>query len=170
MSAKRRRTDMTARRTALAITALAIALAGCASKTVGSSSPSTSPAPSAIGSPPPNPQLSAQALASELARRAHPDTEKARAAEAALVANSLLRLVKLPAGARTGHESARRGTYGGSRIRDDQTHGGCALVFHCPRHDRLGADLRPDPPAGRIHQPGRWFGGLAVRGRSDACR
>ena len=99
MSAKRRRTDMTPRRTAWAITALAIALAGCASKTVGSSSPSTSPAPSAIGSPPPNPQLSAQALALSSPAAPTPDTEKARAAEAALIANSLLRLVKLPAGA-----------------------------------------------------------------------
>jgi hypothetical protein len=99
MSAKRRRTDMTTRRAALAITALAIALAGCASKTVGSSSASTSPAPSAIGSPPPNAQLSAQALTLNSPAAPTPDTENARAAEATLVADSLLRLVTLPAGA-----------------------------------------------------------------------
>jgi hypothetical protein len=99
MSAKRRRTDMGVRRVALAITALAITLAGCASKTVGSSSNSTSPAPSAIGSPPPNGQLSAQALTLNSPAAPTPDTEKARAAEAALVADSLLRLVNLPAGA-----------------------------------------------------------------------
>jgi hypothetical protein len=99
MIAARRRTDMGVRRAALAIAALAIALAGCASKTVGSSSASTSPAPSAIGSPPPNSQLSAQALTLNSPAAPSPDTEKARAAEAALVANSLLRLVTLPAGA-----------------------------------------------------------------------
>lgn len=101
MSAKRRRTDMTARRAALAITALAIALTGCASRTVGSSATpaSTSPAPSAIGSPAPSSQLSAQALTLNSPAAPSPDTEKARAAEAALVANSLLRLVNLSAGA-----------------------------------------------------------------------
>ena len=98
MSAMRRRTGMGARRAALTITALAITLAGCASKTVGPSSASTSPAPSAIGSPP-GAQLSAQALTLNSPAAPSPDTEKARAAEAALVANSLLRLVSLPAGA-----------------------------------------------------------------------
>jgi hypothetical protein len=99
MIAARRRTAMAARRAAFAITALAIALAGCASKTVGSSSASTSPAPSAIGFPPPSPQLSAQALTLNSPVAPSPDTEKARAAEATLVADSLLRLVNLPAGA-----------------------------------------------------------------------
>ena len=99
MIAARRRTDMGVRRAALVITALAIALAGCASKTVESSAPaSTSTAPSAIGSPP-SAQLSAQALTLNSPAAPSPDTEKARAAEAALVANSLLRLVNLPAGA-----------------------------------------------------------------------
>lgn len=86
MSVKRRRTDMTARRAALAITALAIALAGCASKTVGSAS--TSRAPSAIGSPPPNAELSPQVLMLNSPAAPTPDTEQARKAEAAELANS----------------------------------------------------------------------------------
>jgi hypothetical protein len=101
MAAARRRTDMGVRRAALAITALAITLAGCASRTAASSSApaSTTPAPSAIGSPPPNPQLSPLALTLNSPAAPSPDTEKARAAEAAVVATSLLRLVTLPTGA-----------------------------------------------------------------------
>ncbi len=99
MSAGRRRTAMTARRAMVAIATLTIAMAGCASKTVGSSSPSTSPAPSAIGSPPPNAQLSPQVLMLNSPAAPSPDTEQGRKAEAAELATSLLRLVTLPAGA-----------------------------------------------------------------------
>lgn len=100
MIAGARRRPMRLRGTAVLIAALASTLAGCASKTVGSSSTpaSTSPAPSAIGSPPANTALSAQAFTLNSPAAPTPDTEDARKAEAALVANSLLRLVNLPAG------------------------------------------------------------------------
>ena len=100
MIAARRRTDMTARQVAV-IAALTLTLAGCASKTAGSSGTPASSSGSqpaaevsaAVGSGSVGPLT----LASPAAPT--PDTERARAAEAADVANSLLAQVTLPAGA-----------------------------------------------------------------------
>ena len=100
MIAVRRRTGMTARQVAV-IAALTITLAGCASKTAGSAGTPASSSGSQV-----SPEVSAAvgsgsvaplALASPAAPT--PDTEQARAAEAADVANSLLGLVTLPVGA-----------------------------------------------------------------------
>jgi hypothetical protein len=103
MIAARRRSAMTARGAAVAIVALAITLAGCASRTAGSSgSASGSP----LGSPQPTAAVSATAASGSVAplvlaspAAPSPDTEQARTAEAAYIANSLLDLVTLPAGA-----------------------------------------------------------------------
>jgi hypothetical protein len=101
MIAARRRRAMTARRALVAIAALAIALAGCASKTVGSAGSPVSSARSQLSD-----GASATAGAGSVAplilnspAAPSPDTEQARTAEAAYIANSLLGLIALPAGA-----------------------------------------------------------------------
>jgi hypothetical protein len=92
-------------RCAAALTAaVTITLAGCASRTVGASgAPSTSPPPS---SQPLSVQASATAGSGSVAplmlnspAAPSPDTEQARSAEAAYLANALLPLVTLPTGA-----------------------------------------------------------------------
>lgn len=100
MSSARRRSAMTARGAAVAIAALTITLAGCASKTAGSAgTPASSPGSqldpdvSAAASP----SVAPFSLNSPAAP--NPDTEQARTAEAASIANSLLGLITLPAGA-----------------------------------------------------------------------
>jgi len=100
MIAARRRRVMTSRRAA-AFAVLAIALAGCASKSAGSAGTANS----GLGSQP-TAAVSATAALGSVApltlaspTAPSPDTEQARAAEAADVANSLLGLIKVPVGA-----------------------------------------------------------------------
>jgi hypothetical protein len=94
---------MEVRRTALAITALAITLAGCASRTVGSSGSPTDSVPASL-----QPTVAVSAMSDSgsvaplvLASPAapSPDTEQARMAEAADIADGLPELVMLPTGA-----------------------------------------------------------------------
>jgi hypothetical protein len=103
MTGAQRRTAMTARRVTLAIAVLAVTVAGCASRTVGSSgvTGSTNPAPSAqqLGSQQPSSQLTPQTLVLASPAAPSPDTEQARTTEAGYIANALLPLVRLPTGA-----------------------------------------------------------------------
>jgi hypothetical protein len=103
MIAVRRRSAMTARHAAMVIAAMTITLAGCASRTVGSSGAtgSTNPAPTAqqLGSQTPSSQLTPQTLVLASPAAPSPDTEQARTTEAAYIANALLPLVTLPTGA-----------------------------------------------------------------------
>jgi hypothetical protein len=101
MIAARRRTVMTARGAAVAIAALTITLAGCASRTVGSSGSQASTPGSQLSA-----EVSATAGSGSVAPLAldspaapSPDTEQARTAEAAYLANALVGLITLPAGA-----------------------------------------------------------------------
>jgi hypothetical protein len=105
MIAARRRSAMTAHRAAVGVALAAIALAGCASRTVGTSGQTASGTPPA-SSAPLSAQPSATAASGSVAPLAlaspaapSPDTEQARSAEAAYLANALLALVTLPAGA-----------------------------------------------------------------------
>jgi hypothetical protein len=103
MMAARRRNTMKARGTAVALAALAITLAGCASRTVvvsGTPTPTNPPSsqPFSSGSSvTASGSVAPLTLASPAAPT--PDTEQARTTEAAYIANSLLDLVTLPVGA-----------------------------------------------------------------------
>ncbi len=164
MIAARRRTGMTARRVAV-IAALTLTLAGCASKTAGSSRHSRIEfwvAASGIGN---CRRWVGRAVDAGFTRRADP---RHRAGARSRSCRRRQRAARLDhaAGRRDArHEPTRSGTDCGSGVLDDQAHGGRARVLHSARQHRLGAHFRADPPARRIHQRRRRRGRQSVQRR-----